>query len=66
MPISTNGKDFITNKTSNIIISAGETDRIKYVGIIGFDADLSGSFELVAEIKNSDGAGEKFIYTIEK
>ena len=66
MPISTNGQDFITNETSNIIINAGESDRIKYVGIIGFDADLSDSFELVAEITNSDGDGEKFIYTIEK
>ena len=66
MPISTNGQDFKTNGTTSIIIKAGETDRIRCVGIIGFDADLTDSFELIAQIKNSDGEVEKFIYTIEQ
>lgn len=66
MPISTNGQDFKTNGTTSIIIKAGETDRIRCVGIIGFDADLTDSFELIAQIKNSDGEVEKFIYAIEK
>lgn len=65
MPISTNEQDFKTNDTGNIIMRAGETDRIKYVGIFGFDADLSAAFDLVVEIKSSDGNTEKFIYAFE-
>lgn len=64
MPIAINGQDFVTNDTSNEIISAGDSVRIKYVGIIGFDADLSAPFELVVDIDNSDGGSEKFIYTV--
>lgn len=64
MPIAINGQDFVTNDTSNKIISAGDSVRIKYVGIIGFDADLSAPFDLVVDIDNSDGGSEKFIYTV--
>ena len=64
MPISENGQDFVTNNSSNILISAGSTVRIKYVGIISFDADLSSPFELVAKVKTSSGRSEDFLYTI--
>lgn len=64
MPISINGQDFVTNDTRNEIIGAGNSVRIKYVGIIGFDADLSAPFDLVVDIDNSDGGSEKFIYTV--
>lgn len=64
MPISINGQDFVTNDTRNEIIGAGNSVRIKYVGIIGFDADLSAPFELVVDIDNSEGGSEKFIYTV--
>lgn len=64
MPISENGQGFVANNSSNILISAGSTVQIKYVGIIGFDADLSSPFELVAKVKTSSGRSEDFVYTI--
>ena len=64
MPIATNNQDFYTNDTSNVIIRAGDSIRVKYVGVIGFDADLLAPFELVVDAKNSSNNNEKFIYTI--
>lgn len=63
-PISVNGQDFVTNDTSNEIISAGDSVRIKVVGIIGFDADITAPFELVVSIDNSSGGEEQFVYLI--
>ena len=64
MPVSENGQGFVANNSSNILISAGSTVQIKYVGVIGFDADLSSPFELVAKVKTSSGRSEDFVYTI--
>ena len=64
MPIAVNGQDFYTNRTSNEIIQAGESIRVKYVGIVSYDADLSNPFELVVNIKNSNDNSESFIYAV--
>ena len=63
-PISKNGRDFYKNETSNELISAGKTLRIKVVGIISFDADLESPFDLVVSLKNSSNDKDKYIYTI--
>ena len=63
-PISKNGRDFYKNETSNVLISAGKTLRIKVVGIFSFDADLESPFDLVVSLKNSSGGKDKYIYTI--
>jgi len=63
--IAYNGStDFYTSRTMNEIIDPGESVEIKTVGIIGFDADLDAPFELIAELKNSSGKAEKFVYEI--
>lgn len=62
-PIAYDGGDFYTNDTSNDIIQAGETARIKYVGIAGFEADLNAPFDLIVSLRNSSGGMETFIYT---
>ena len=64
MPVSENGQGFVANNSSNILIRAGSTVQIKYVGIIGFDADLSSPFELVAKVKTSSGRSEDFVYVV--
>lgn len=64
MPIASNGGDFIICKSSNKLISAGEELEIKWVGIVSFEPDdVNGSFDLVAEVKNSSGY-DKFTYLI--
>lgn len=66
MPISIDGGDFKTNDTDNKIIDAGQSMEIKYVGVVGFEPDdLSAPFEVVVDMKNSNGESEKYIYTIE-
>lgn len=66
MPISIDGGYFMTNYTENIIIDAGQSMEIKYVGVVGFEPDdLSAPFEVVVDMKNSNGESEKYIYTIE-
>lgn len=62
-PIAYDGGDFYTNSSSNDIISAGQTARIKYVGVAGFEADLNAPFDLIVYLKNSSGGTETFIYT---
>lgn len=64
-PIAYDGGDFYTNDTSNDIIDAGQSARIKYVGIAGFEADLDAPFDLIVYLKNSSGETETFIFTIE-
>ena len=63
-PIAYDGGDFYTNDTSNDIINAGQTAQIKYVGIAGFEADLSAPFDLIVYLKNSSSETETFVYTI--
>lgn len=64
-PIAENGGDFYKNETSNELINAGSTLRIKMVGIVSFDADLKAPFDLGVSINNSSNGTDKFLYTIE-
>ena len=57
--------DFFKNDTSNILISAGSTVRIKVVCIFKFDADLDAPFDLIVSLANSSSSTEEFLYTIE-
>ena len=64
-PMSFNGRKFMTNKTSNKIINAGSTVRIKTVGVLNFESvDLSAPFDLTVTLSNSSKRTEKFVYTI--
>ena len=62
-PIAYDGGDFYTNDTSNKIINAGQTARIKFVGVAGFEADLNVPFDLIVYLMNSSGGTETFVYT---
>ena len=65
MPISVDGGDFVVSHTSNMLIDAGESVEIKYVGVVGFEPDaLDDPFEVVVSIPNSSGERETFTYTV--
>ena len=65
MPVSMNGKDFKLNETLNVLISAGKSVEIKYVGVVGFEPDaLDDPFEVVVSIPNSAGERETFTYAV--
>lgn len=58
--------EFEVNGTSNIIMPSGFSYEIRVVGVANFEADdLSSPFYLTANVPDSDGNIERFIYTIE-
>lgn len=58
--------EFEVNGTSNIIMPPGFSYEIRVVGVANFEADdLSSPFYLTANVPDSDGNIERFIYTIE-
>lgn len=64
-PVSVDGGDFKVNGTVNMLIGAGKSVEIKYVGVVGFEPDdLADPFEVVVSIPNSDGKRESFTYTV--
>ena len=56
---------FVANRTSNILLPPAVPIRVRMIGIANFEAEnLSAPFYLIANIPNSDGDAEKFIYSV--
>ena len=56
----------MANGTSNILLPPGIPLHVKVLGIANFESeDLSAPFYLTANIPNSDGTAEKFMYSIQ-
>ena len=58
------GSNYYKQESMNMLISAGESYRIRVVGIARFEPDLSAPFTLTAELQNSSGETEEFVYEI--
>ena len=58
------GSTFIEQDSVDMLISAGESYRIRVVGLAKFEPDLSAPFELKVELKNSSDETEEFVYEI--
>ena len=55
----------VENGTSNVLLSPGTSYQIRVVGVANFEADdLSAPFYLMANVPDSDGNIERFIYSI--
>ena len=56
---------FVENGTSNLLLYPGSSYQIRVVGVANFEADdLSAPFYLMANIPDSDGNINRFIYAI--
>lgn len=63
--VSKNGVDFYAYDGQNILIEAGETYRIKVIGVVNFEPnDLSDPFEITAHLLNSSQKNDDFTFSV--